>query len=81
MNTIEQVASLKKQAIDLLLNEREQIDRELTSLGHGDKKDPAALKRRGRPPKHIFADHSNMTDGDGQELTSEDLFETTPART
>jgi hypothetical protein len=38
---------LKQQAIDLLLNEREQIDRELSKLGHGDGQ---IKKRRGRPP-------------------------------
>jgi hypothetical protein len=49
MTAIEQADELQRQAIALLLAERQQIDDRLAQLGHGDKKSPVA--RRGRPPK------------------------------
>jgi hypothetical protein len=48
MDTLEQVADLKRQAVELLLAERERIDAELAIFT--DKKDPS-VKRRGRPPR------------------------------
>lgn len=50
MTTLEQVAQLKQQAIDLLLNEREHIDSELNQLGYGQENAPSG-KKRGRRPK------------------------------
>jgi hypothetical protein len=50
MTALEQVAQLKQQAIELLLNEREQIDSELNRLGYGQENAPSG-KRRGRRPK------------------------------
>ncbi len=47
MNTLQQVAILKQQAVDLLLAERDRIDAELAILGQ--EKAPNN-KRRGRPP-------------------------------
>jgi len=47
MTALEQVAQLKQQAIELLLNEREQIDSELNQLGYGQENAPSG-KRRGR---------------------------------
>ncbi len=45
-----QVQELKRQAIDLLLKERAEIDQELERLGYG-KENAPTQKRRGRPPK------------------------------
>jgi hypothetical protein len=53
MTALEQVAQMKQQAIDVLLNERELIDQELSSLGHGQGKAPSG-KRRGRRPKAVI---------------------------
>ena len=50
MTALEQVAQLKQQAIELLLNEREHIDSELNQLGYGQENAPSG-KRRGRRPK------------------------------
>lgn len=50
MTALEQVAQLKQQAIELLLNEREHIDAELNQLGYGQENAPSG-KRRGRRPK------------------------------
>ena len=50
MTALEQVAQLKQQAIDMLLNEREHIDSELNQLGYGQENAPSG-KRRGRRPK------------------------------
>ena len=50
MTAREQAEELKRQAIDLLLKEREAIDAELKALGYGQEK-AAPQKRRGRPPK------------------------------
>jgi hypothetical protein len=52
MTALEQVAQLKQQAIELLLNEREQIDSELNQLGYGQENAPSG-KRRGRRPKNV----------------------------
>ncbi len=52
MTTFERVAQLKQQAIELLLNERERIDSELSQLGYGQEKAPSG-KRRGRRPKNL----------------------------
>jgi hypothetical protein len=48
MNTLEQVATLKQQAVELLLAERDRIDAELAILGQ---EKATTQKRRGRPPK------------------------------
>jgi hypothetical protein len=53
MTTLEQVAQLKQQAIELLLNERERIDSELNQLGYGQENAPSG-KRRGRKPKVVI---------------------------
>jgi hypothetical protein len=53
MTTLEQVAQLKQQAIELLLNERERIDTELNQLGYGQENAPSG-KRRGRKPKVVI---------------------------
>jgi hypothetical protein len=45
MTAIEQALALQKQAIEILLAEREQIDAHLSQLGHGQG------KKRGRPAK------------------------------
>jgi len=50
MNAREQAEGLKRQAIDLLMKERAEIDQELDRLGYGQEK-TAPQKRRGRPPK------------------------------
>jgi hypothetical protein len=50
MTIHDEVSALRNQAIDLLLNERKQIDDELTSLGYGIQNAPTQ-KRRGRPAK------------------------------
>ena len=50
MTAREQADELKRQAIDLLLKERDAIDAELKALGYGQEK-TAPQKRRGRPPK------------------------------
>lgn len=52
MSVLDQVASLKQHAIELLLNERERIDSELNQLGYGQEKAPSG-KRRGRRPKNF----------------------------
>lgn len=52
MSALTDVQSLKQQAIDLLLNEREQIDAELTQLGYG-QENAAPHKKRGPKPKII----------------------------
>jgi hypothetical protein len=49
MTVLERVNQMKQSAIELLLNERGQIDQELNALGYGQKEAPA--KRRGRPAK------------------------------
>ena len=53
MTALEQVAQLKQQAIELLLNEREHIDSELNQLVYGQENAPSG-KRRGRRPKAII---------------------------
>jgi hypothetical protein len=53
MTALEQVAQLKQQAIELLLNEREQIDSELNQLGYGQENAPSG-KRRGRRSKAVI---------------------------
>jgi hypothetical protein len=53
MTALEQVAQLKQQAIELLLNEREHIDSELNQLGYGQENAPSG-KRRGRRPKAVI---------------------------
>jgi hypothetical protein len=53
MTALEQVAQLKQQAIEVLLNEREQIDSELNQLGYGQENAPSG-KRRGRKPKTVI---------------------------
>jgi len=53
MTALEQVAQLKQQAIQLLLNEREHIDSELNQLGYGQENAPSG-KRRGRRPKALI---------------------------
>ncbi len=50
MTPREQAEELKRQAIDLLLKEREAIDAELKALGYGQGNAPTP-KRRGRPPR------------------------------
>ncbi len=50
MTPREQAEELKRQAIDLLLKERDAIEAELRILGYGQEK-TAPQKRRGRPPK------------------------------
>jgi hypothetical protein len=50
MTAREQAEELKRQAIDLLLRERDTIEAELKALGYG-KENSATVKRRGRPPK------------------------------
>ena len=57
MTALEQVAQLKQQAIDLLLNEREHIDSELNQLGYGQENAPTG-KRRGRRPKAVIESES-----------------------
>jgi len=47
MTAIEQATELQKQAIAILLAEREQIDQHLAQLGHGQ----LSGKKRGRPAK------------------------------
>ena len=46
MTVLEQVAQLKQQAIELLLNEREQIDSELNQLGYGQENAPFLCETR-----------------------------------
>jgi hypothetical protein len=50
METLDKVALLRQQAIDLLLLDREIIDEQLNQLGYG-KENAPAQKRRGRKPK------------------------------
>ena len=50
MTAREQAEELKRQAIDLLLKEREAIDAELKQLGYG-QENATTPRRRGRPPK------------------------------
>ena len=52
MTAREQAEELRRQAIDLLLKERDAIEAELNALGYGTEK-TAPLKRRGRPRKAI----------------------------
>lgn len=47
MTALEEVAELKQKAVDILLAERERIDRELSVL-----QENAPTKRRGRRPKN-----------------------------
>ena len=62
MTALEQVAQLKQQAIELLLNEREHIDSELNQLGYGQENAPSG-KRRGRPTKNsIPVDQAAQSD-------------------
>ena len=49
MNIHEEVSNLRKQAIKLLLDEREKIDEELDQLGYEKETAP----KRGRPKKTI----------------------------
>jgi hypothetical protein len=49
MSVIEKSEELRQQAIELLLTEREAIEQQLQTLGHGQEK-TAPSKRRGRPP-------------------------------
>jgi hypothetical protein len=50
MTAREQAEELKRQAMDLLLRERDAIEAELKALGYG-KENGATVKRRGRPRK------------------------------
>lgn len=50
MTALEQVAQLKLQAIELLTEERERIDAELSLL----QQESAPAKRRGRRPKSVI---------------------------
>jgi hypothetical protein len=50
MSALTDVATLKQQAIALLLDERQKIDLELEQLGYG-KENAPTQKRRGRRPK------------------------------
>ena len=61
MTALEQVAQMKQSAIDLLLNEREQIDQELQALGYGQEKAPSG-KRRGRRPKGVIEQEALVLD-------------------
>jgi len=71
MTPREQAEELKRQAIDLLLKEREAIDAELKILGYGQEK-AAPQKRRGRPPK------ANLEADQGKEHQAESQAETLP---
>jgi len=54
MNAREKAETLRQEAIQELLTERQAIDEMLKSLGHGKSPQmntPTPLKRRGRPPK------------------------------
>ena len=53
MSALDQVAQLKQQAIELLINERDRIDAELNQLGYGQENAPSG-KRRGRRPKGVM---------------------------
>lgn len=66
MTILEKAEQLRLEAINLLLNERNQIDHQLNQLGYSqEQKSPG--KRRGRPPKTQeevpapSADRSEMT--------------------
>jgi hypothetical protein len=48
MSVIQKSEELRRQAIELLITEREAIDNQLAILGHGQEKSPAG-KKRGRP--------------------------------
>ena len=61
MTVFEQVAQLKQQAIELLLNEREHIDSELNQLGYGQENAPSG-KRRGRRPKAVIESGAPVLD-------------------
>jgi hypothetical protein len=50
MTAREQAEELKRQAIDVLLRERDAIEAELKALGYG-KENTVNGKKRGRPPK------------------------------
>jgi hypothetical protein len=50
MNAIEQAEDLRRQAIAILVKERDEIDTGLAQLGHGQEKAPLG-KKRGRKPK------------------------------
>jgi hypothetical protein len=50
MTALNQALELQNQAIELLLNERNEIDHRLAQLGHGQQK-TALPKKRGRKPK------------------------------
>ena len=61
MTAIEQAHALQQQAIAILLEERGQIDAQLTQLGYGQIK-TAPSKKRGRPLKQPeFSSHSGTT--------------------
>ena len=68
MNALESVQLLKTQAIDLLLNEREQIDQELNQLGYGKEKAPG--KKRGRPSKQLSTSVQPCTTGSTDPSTN-----------
>jgi hypothetical protein len=62
MTAIEQANELTRQAIGILIAERERIDELLAQLGHGEIKSPAV--KRGRPAKVrplLFSAQSDTT--------------------
>ena len=60
MTALEKAAELQKEAVNLLLAEREQIDARLEQLGHN--KTALPLKKRGRPAKinEPFVQHDTI---------------------
>ena len=68
MSVIQKSEELRQQAIELLITEREAIDNQLSTLGHGQEK-TALTKKRGRPRKEAqeegqppSSDHSEKTE-------------------
>lgn len=57
MNVLEEVAQLKGRAIELLIAERDRIDRELETLGH---EKTAPSKKRGRPSKQALPEQPSF---------------------
>jgi hypothetical protein len=52
-SALQEAAELQQQAIELLLYERDAIDKRLAQLGYGQEKAPTG-KRRGRKPKILI---------------------------